>query len=142
MRLVNWKYWKQILYNRKKFKIFNGSGTGMPNDKTFANEVLLNSNHQQAFNCRKLKKEKFVSKTYSFNGTIHIVQCKSKVMNQLKFFFKVTEINLFLILTSTAVVQLPKLPANLSDLYSICPEYCEGPFCVLLWCLLFVFVVF
>ena len=72
VRLMNRKYWKQILYNRRKFKNFDGSGIGMPNTKIFVNENLTNSNHQLAFNCRKLKREKLISKTYSSNGNIHI----------------------------------------------------------------------
>ena len=74
MRLVNQKYCEQILYNKRKFKNFDGSGIGMPNTKIFVNENLTNSNHQLAFNCCKLKREKLVSKTYSLLGIIHIVQ--------------------------------------------------------------------
>ena len=46
----------------------------MSNTKIFANENLTNYNHQLAFNCRKVKREKLISKTYSLNGIIHIVQ--------------------------------------------------------------------
>ena len=74
VRLVNRKYCKQILYNRRKFKNFDGSKIGMSNTKIFVNENLTNYNHQLAFNCRKLKREKLISKTYSSNGIIHIVQ--------------------------------------------------------------------
>ena len=74
VRLVNRKYRKQILYNRRKFKNFDGSGIGMPNAKIFVDENLTISNHQLAFNCRKLKREKLISKTYSSNGIIRIVQ--------------------------------------------------------------------
>ena len=73
VRLVNRKYCKQILYNRRNFKNFDGSGIDMPNTKKFVNENLTNSNHQLAFNCRNLKREKLISKTYSLNGIIHIV---------------------------------------------------------------------
>ena len=74
LRLVNRKYRKQILYNRRKFKNFDGSGIGMPNTKIFVDENLTISNHQLAFNCRKLEREKLISKTYSSKGIIHIVQ--------------------------------------------------------------------
>ena len=88
VRLVNRTYCKQILYNRKTFKNFDGSGIGMPNTKIFVNENLTNSNHQLAFNCRKLKKEKFISKTYSSNGIIYFVQIHGnkpiKVFHQSK----------------------------------------------------------
>ena len=40
------------------------------------NENLSNSKHQLAFNCRKLKREKHILKTYSSNGIIHIVQIR------------------------------------------------------------------
>ena len=43
---MNQKYCKQSLYNRKKFKNFDGSGIGMPNTKIFVNENLTISNHQ------------------------------------------------------------------------------------------------
>ena len=72
VRLVNQKYCQQILYNTRKFKNFDGSGIGMPNTKIFVNENLTNSNHQLAYNCRKLKREKLISKRYSSNGIIHI----------------------------------------------------------------------
>ena len=56
MTLVNWKYCKQILYNRKKLKNFNGSRIGMPNTKILENKNITNSNHQLAFSCHKLRK--------------------------------------------------------------------------------------
>ena len=73
VRLVNRKYCKKILYNRRKLKNFDGSRIGMPNTRISVNENITNSNHQLAFNCRKPKREKLTSKTYSLNG-IHIVQ--------------------------------------------------------------------
>ena len=57
-----------------KFKNFDGSGIGMSNTKIFVNENLTNFNHQLAFNCHKLKREKLISKTHSLNGIIHIAQ--------------------------------------------------------------------
>ena len=60
----------------------------MPNNKIFVNENLTNSNHQLAFNDHNLKKEKLISKTYSANGIIHIVQIhgskRIKVFHQNK----------------------------------------------------------
>ena len=60
----------------------------MPNPKIFVHESLMNSNHQLAFNCSKLKREKLISKTYSSNGIIHIVQIHGnkpiKVFDQSK----------------------------------------------------------
>ena len=73
VRLVNLKYCKKILYNRRKLKNFDGSRIGMPNTRISVNENITNSNHQLAFNCREPKREKLTSKTYSSNG-IHIVQ--------------------------------------------------------------------
>ena len=46
----------------------------MPNTKIFLNGNLTKSNHKLAFNCRKLKRERLISKAYSSNGIIHIVQ--------------------------------------------------------------------
>ena len=74
VRLVNRKCRKQILYNRRKFKNFDGSGISIPNTKIFVDENVTISNHQLAFNCRKLEREKHTSKTYSSNGIIHIVK--------------------------------------------------------------------
>ena len=75
--LMNQKYSKQILYNRKKFKNFDGSRIFVPNAKIFTNKNLTNSNQQLAFNCRKLKRAKVISKAYSSNGIIHMAQIKS-----------------------------------------------------------------
>ena len=47
---------------------------GMSNTKIFVNENLTNYNHQLALNFRNLKREKLISKTYSSNGIINIVQ--------------------------------------------------------------------
>ena len=74
VRLVNRKYCKQILYNRRKLKNFDRPGIGMSNTKIFVNENWTNFNYQLAFNCRKLKREKLISKTYSLNGINHTVQ--------------------------------------------------------------------
>ena len=46
----------------------------MSNTKIFVNENLTTYNHLLVFNCRKLKREKLISKTYSSNGIIHNVQ--------------------------------------------------------------------
>ena len=46
----------------------------MSNTKIFVNENLANFNYQLAFNCCKLKRGKLISKRYSSNGIIHIVQ--------------------------------------------------------------------
>ena len=60
MGLVNGSYCKQILCNRKKFKNFDESGIGMPN------ENLTNSNNRLAFNFRKLKKSKAYNENIIF----------------------------------------------------------------------------
>ena len=64
------------------------SGIGTLNTEIFVNENLTTYNQQLAFNCRKLKREKLISKTYSSNGIIHIVQILSnkpiKVFHQSK----------------------------------------------------------
>ena len=52
------------------------------------NENLTNFNNQLAFSCHKLKREKLISNTYSWNGIIHIVQIHGnkpiKVFHQSK----------------------------------------------------------
>ena len=90
VRLVNRKFCKQILYNRLKFKNFDGSGIDKLNTKIFVNENLTKSNHRLAFNRRKRKREKLILKTYSSNGIFHILQIHGKkpikVFNQSKVF--------------------------------------------------------
>ena len=57
VRLVNRKFCKQVLYNRLKFKNFDGSGIDKLNTKIFVNENLTYSNHRLAFNRRKRKEK-------------------------------------------------------------------------------------
>ena len=57
----------------------------MSNTKIFVNENLTNLNHQLAFNCHKLKREKLISKTYSSNGIIHIVQKLDELFPDFNF---------------------------------------------------------
>ena len=58
-----------------------------------------------------------------------------------KFFVKVSSMNFFLILTSTAVVKLPKFRMNLRELNFICPlKSVKGMCCILHLCL-FVFLL-
>ena len=91
--LMNQKYCKQILYNRKKFINFDGSRIFVPNAKIFTNKNLTNSNQQLAFNCRKLKRAKLISKAYSSNGNIHMVQIHSN--KPIKVFHQRTRYELF-----------------------------------------------
>ena len=56
----------------------------LSNTKIFVNENLTNYNHQLAFNCRKLKREKLILKRYSSNGIIHFVQILGN--KPIKFF--------------------------------------------------------
>ena len=60
-----------------------------------------------------------------------------------KFFVKVSSMNFFLILTSTAVVKLPKFRMNLRELNFICPlKSVKGMCCILHLCLFCVFAAF
>ena len=65
----------------------------MPNTKIFVNENLANSIRQLAFNCRKLKREKLISKTYTSNVIIHIVQIHGN--KQIKIFHQSKRNELF-----------------------------------------------
>ena len=73
------------------------SGIGTLNTEIFVNENLTTYNQQLAFNCRKLKREKLISKTYSSNGIIHIVQILGnkpiKVFHQSKLDELFTDFN-------------------------------------------------
>ena len=88
VRLVNHKYCKQILYNRRKFKNFDGSKIVMSHIKRFVNANLTNYNHQLAFNCRKLKRKKLISKHTL--RMVSFILFKSSVISQLKSFIKVS----------------------------------------------------
>ena len=116
---MNRKYCKQILYNRRKLKNFNGSEIGMQNTKIFANKNVGNSNYQLAFNCRKLKRERLISKTNSWDDIIHMVQFHSN--KPIKVFHQSKLGELFPDFNFDGGGELPKLPINLRELYSICP---------------------
>ena len=92
VRLVNRKFCKQILYNRLKFKNFDGSGIEKLNTKIFVNENLTKSNHRLAFNRRK-RKEKSLYRKHTLR-MVSFIFCKSTVKSQLKFLIKVKFLNL------------------------------------------------
>ena len=85
VRFTNRKFAKQALYNRKKLKSIGKSTLGFNND-VFINENLTPVNNKIAYNCRKLKRQNLILKTYTINGTVHIVSNNIKRGNQLKFF--------------------------------------------------------
>ena len=110
----------------------------MPNAKIFVNENLTNSNHQLTFNCRKLKTEKLIWKTYSSNGIIHIVQIHGN--KPIKVFHQSKLDELFPDFNFDGGGEAPKVAHE-----SVLPfalKICEGMCCVLLLFLLFVFVAF
>ena len=82
----------------------------MPNTKVFVNENLTNSNQQLAFNCRKLKREKLILKTYCSNGIIHIVQIHGnksiKVFHQSKL--DEFSFSFFFLMIDFSVAQIPE----------------------------------
>lgn len=48
------------------------------NNNVFVNENLTPVNNQIVYNCRKLKRNNLISKTYTVNGTVHLVSDKTK----------------------------------------------------------------
>ena len=72
VRFTNRKFAKQALYNRKKLKPIGKSTLGFNND-VFINENLTPVNNKIAYNCRKLNRQNLILKTYTINGTVHIV---------------------------------------------------------------------
>ena len=68
----NRKFAKQALCNRKKLKSTDKSTLGLTNDG-FINENLTPVNNRITYNCRKLKRQNLISKTYTVNGTVHVI---------------------------------------------------------------------
>ena len=72
VRFTNRKFTKQALYNRKKLKSIHKSTLGLSNS-VFINENLTPVNNRIAYNCKKLKRQNLISKTYTANGTVHLI---------------------------------------------------------------------
>ena len=94
VRFTNRKFAKQALYNRKKLKSIGKSTLGFNND-VFINENLTPVNNKIAYNCRKLKRQNLILKTYTINGTVHIVSNNIKRGKPVKVLHMQTLFNLF-----------------------------------------------
>ena len=85
VHFFNRKFAKQAPYNRKKLKSIDKLTLGLTND-VFINENLTPMNNRIACNCRKLKRQSLISKTYTLNGMVYLISHNVKGENQLKFF--------------------------------------------------------
>ena len=65
----------------------------MTTAKIFVNKNLTNSNQQLAFNCRKLRRAKLISKTYSSKSLIHFARIHSN--KSIKVFHQSNRDDLF-----------------------------------------------
>ena len=94
VRFANRKFAKQALYNRKKLKSVDKSTLGLTND-VFINKNLTPVNNRIAYNCRKLKRQNLISKTYTVHGTVHLISNKIKRGKPVKGLHMQTLLNLF-----------------------------------------------
>ena len=94
VRFTNRKFAKQALYNRKKLKKVDKSILGVNND-VFVNENLTPNNNKIAYNCRKLKRQDLISKTYTVNGTVHLISSNIKGGKPIQVLHMETLFNLF-----------------------------------------------
>ena len=112
----------------------------MPNTKIFVNENLTNSNHQLAFNCRTLKKEKLIQKTYSSRWYHYVVQIHGK--KPIEVFHQSKPDELFPDFDFHGCCgEAPKVAHESVSYIPFAPKNCERMCCVLFLCLFF-FVVF
>ena len=62
---------------RKKLKLIDKSSLGL-NNNVFVNENFTPVNSKIFYNCRKLKRNNLISKTYTVNGTVHLISDQKK----------------------------------------------------------------
>ena len=61
----------------------------------FINENLTPVNNRIAYNCRKLKRQNLISKTYTVNGMVYLISSNIKRGKPVKVFHMQTLLNLF-----------------------------------------------
>ena len=93
-RFSNRKFAKQALYNRKKLKSIDKLTLGLTND-VLINENLTPVKSRIACNCRKLKHQNLISKTYTVNGMIYLISNNVKRGKPVKVLHMQTLLNLF-----------------------------------------------
>ena len=74
VRFINRKHCKCALVNRKKLKSFNSESIVLPNVKLYFNENLTEYSNTLAFYGGKLKRAGLINRTYTLNGTAHILR--------------------------------------------------------------------
>ena len=86
------------LFTRKKLKSIDKSSLGLNNNNIVINENITPVNNKIADNCRKLKRNNSISKTYTVNGTVHLIIDKIKNEKPLKVLHMKSLFNYFPIL--------------------------------------------
>ena len=94
VRFSNRKFAKQALSNRKKLKSIDKSTLGFTND-LFINENLTPVNNRIVYNCKKLKRQNLISKTYTVNGMVYLISNNVKRGKPVKVLHMQTLLNLF-----------------------------------------------
>ena len=74
IRFVNRKNCLQALINRRMLRTLNTADMGLGNVKLYLNENLTPENNRLAYFCRKLKKDKKISKTFTRNGVVFLTK--------------------------------------------------------------------
>ena len=90
----NRKFAKQAVYKRKKLKSIDKSTLAVTND-VFIKENLTLVYSRIAYDCRKLKRQNLISKTYTTNGMVHLIGNNIKRGKPVKVLHMQTLLNLF-----------------------------------------------
>ena len=90
----NRKFAKQALYKRKKLKSIDKSTLAVT-DNVFIEENLTLVYSRIAYDCRKLKCQNLISKTYTTNGMVHLIGNNIKRGKSVKVLHIQTVLNLF-----------------------------------------------
>ena len=90
----NRKFAKQALYKRKKLKSTDKSTLAVTND-VFIKENLTLVYSRIAYDCRKLKRQNLISKTYTTNDMVHLISNNIKRGKPVKVLHMQTLLNLF-----------------------------------------------
>ena len=93
VRFSNRKFAKQALYHSKKLKSIDKSTLGLTND-VFINENLTPVNSRIVYNCRKLKHQNLIFKTYTINGMVYLIRNNIKRGKPVKVLHMQTLFNL------------------------------------------------
>ena len=92
------------------------SALGLTND-VFINEILTPVNNRIAYNCRKLKRQNLISKTYTINGIVYLISTNIKRGKPVQVLLMQTLLNLFPDIEFEASINEEEVINELSDEY-------------------------